>query len=150
MYQPSIYFFFLILGVTLIATELVVLQLTTFWTLFIGLAALITAAAAYYFPELSWTWATAIFVTTSLLQILLLLKPMRKWREGKSPMQGSDAYGQRVRVVEAIGRGQPGAVTWSGSRWNAELAEGAEPVDAGADAVIVSVEGITLRVKDRD
>lgn len=141
-------YFFLVLGLAAILIEIVLLQLTTFWLLFIGLGALVSALVMYLFPSMGWAGGAATFVVVTSLTTLVLYKPLRKWQKAPSPIQGNDALGQRVSVIEEISPDQPGKVEWSGADWDAELASGAtESIEAGSEAEIVEMTGITLIVK---
>ena len=141
--------FFMIMGVVLIAFELLILQLATFWVFFIGVAAVIASLAAYFFPFLGWTETIAVFATVIVAEVLLLLRPMRRWRNAPGKLQGNDAIGQLATVVTAVKPGSnKGTVTWSGSEWSARLSEGAtEVLDAGEEARIAALKGITLIVE---
>lgn len=63
-------------------------------------------------------------------------------------MAGNNAVGQRVVVKKPVEKGQSGVVSWSGSDWEAELANGqVETIQAGESARVISVEGIKLLVE---
>ena len=138
--------FYLGLAVALIGAELLIMQLSVFWFLFFGVGALIVAIASWFIP-LTWFASTSLFLLSSLLIALLLYPALRKWQNRPAPLAGNDAIGQRVNVLQAIGQTSGGKVQWSGSDWNAELAEGEDDILAGDAAVIVKVEGIRLFVK---
>lgn len=140
-------YFFLILGVAMILIEIAVLQLSTFWLLFIGIGALAASLLLYLAPGVGWVGGMGIFVVTTVITTLLLYRPLRAWQNAPSPIQGNDAIGQSVAVVERITADSPGKVTWSGTEWPAELKQGEEKVlEIGDRAEIVELTGITLIV----
>jgi len=144
----SPFWLFLIAGVALVAIELIVFQFSTFWLLFIGLGALVAAAYAWILGDVSYTSAVAVFLISSVAITALLYAPIRRWQTKPSSMAGNDAVGQSVEVVEVIERGKGGSVVWSGSDWQAELAEGESgPLLVGETATVAAVKGIRLIVK---
>lgn len=53
-------YFFLILGVAMILIEIAVLQLSTFWLLFIGIGALAASLLLYLAPGVGWVGGMGI------------------------------------------------------------------------------------------
>lgn len=141
-------YLFLIIGVVAILVEIVVLQLTTFWLLFIGIGALIASLVLFLFPGLGWLGGMIVFVVATVGITLALYKPLKRWQHGPSPMKGNDAQGQQVLVIETINPDDAGKVSWSGADWRAVLVDGADqPLKAGQEGEIVEMSGITLIVK---
>ena len=142
------FWLFLILGVVLLATELLVFQFTTFWLFFIGLGALVAAAFAWGVGGSSMLVTTGVFVVASALITAVLYAPIRKWQNTPGPISDNNAVGQKVVVKSTISPVSGGTVSWSGSEWQAELVEGSErELVAGQTARVVSVEGIRLIVE---
>lgn len=137
--------FYLGLAVALIGAELLILQLSVFWFLFFGIGALIVAIVSWFIP-LTWVASTSLFLIASVCIALLLYPALRKWQNKPSPIAGNDAIGQRVEVSQTISHNNNGKVQWSGSEWNAQLADGEEEIPAGEAAFIVKLEGIRLFV----
>jgi len=143
----SPFWLFLVIGVGLLAAEMLVFQFTTFWLFFIGLGALIAAAFAWLTVDATYLMTTLVFVVSSAVITALLFSPLRKWQKQPSAISGNNAVGQKVVVKTTITRNTPGVVNWSGSDWQAELAEGqVDEIYSGASARVVSVEGIRLIV----
>ncbi len=141
------FWLFLFAGVSLLAVEMLVFQFTTFWLFFIGLGALVAAAFAWVAVDASYLTTTLVFVVASVLITAVLFAPLRKWQKQPSGISGNNAVGQKVTVKGSISRDAPGVVTWSGSEWQAELAEGQDDdIAIGATARVVRVEGIRLIV----
>ncbi len=142
------FWLFLVVGIGLLATELLVFQFTTFWLFFIGLGALVAALYAWLVPGASYLVATIVFVLASAVITAMLYRPLRRWQNQPSDMAGNNAVGQRVVVKKPVEKGQSGVVSWSGSDWEAELANGqVETIQAGESARVISVEGIKLLVE---
>ncbi len=141
------FWIFLFAGVSLLAVEMLVFQFTTFWLFFIGIGALIAAAFAWLMGDASFLITTLVFLVASAIVTAVLYAPLRRWQKQPSGISGNNAVGQRVTVTSKVTRESPGVVVWSGSDWQAELAEGQyAEIEAGESARIVSVEGIRLRV----
>lgn len=149
MLDSSPFIFYLVLGVALLAAELLIFQLSVFWLLFIGIGALVASLVAWFIPEASWFLTTTVFVVASIFISVLLYKPLKKWQNKPGVIAGNDAIGQSVKVVAAIHSENDGKVSWSGVDWLAELAEGSPSLEAGDTALIDSVKGIKLRVKKK-
>lgn len=144
----SPFWLFLISGVALVAIELLVFQFATFWLLFIGLGALVAAAYAWLSGDVTYTATVAVFLVASVAITALLYAPIRRWQNKPSQMADHNAIGQKVTVTEPIGPGVEGSVNWSGSDWQAELAQGeSASLENGQSAIVVSVKGIRLFVK---
>jgi len=147
----SPFLFFLILGVVLLALELVIFQFSSFWLFFIGVGSLVAALWAWLAPGSGLPTLLAVFVVASLAVTGLLLQPLRRWQAQPTGLEDNNAIGQRVKVVNAIGPNQPGKVFWSGSDWPADLAEGdQQTLAAGSHATVVAVSGIRLLVSAGD
>jgi len=143
----SPFWLFLLVGVGLLAVELLVFQFTTFWLFFVGLGALVAAAFAWAFADATYLTTTLVFVAASALTAALLFKPLRRWQNQPSGISDNNAVGQRVVVKRTVGVDSPGVVTWSGSEWQAELAEGQQgSISPGDNATVIAVEGIRLLV----
>jgi len=141
------FWLFLIIGVGLLATELLVFQFTTFWLFFVGLGALVAAAFAWLMVDASYLVTTMVFFVASALITAVLFAPLRKWQTKPSGIADNNAVGQRVEVKQTITREHAGVVNWSGSDWQAELASGEQqPIVAGEYARVAAVEGIRLLV----
>tara|TARA_R110002073_G_scaffold172546_2_gene329665 strand:+ start:79 stop:525 length:447 start_codon:yes stop_codon:yes gene_type:complete len=139
--------FFFVLGIALIVFELAVMQLTTFWFLYVGLGALITALILWILPSASWVAGVTLFVIATAVVTLAINRPLRRWQNKPGAIAGNDAVGQTVEVIETISADNPGKVRWSGTEWDAELEEGADTIAADSKATIVAMHDITLTVK---
>ncbi len=144
----SPFWLFLVSGVALLAIELAIFQFSTFWLFFLGLGALVAAGYAWLSGDVTYTATTGVFLVASVAFTALLYAPIRRWQTQPSAMSGNNAIGKLVVVKSAIGPAAPGTVSWSGSDWQAELAEGeTTTLSAGEKAVVASVAGIRLFVK---
>jgi len=118
------FWLFLITGVVLLAVEILVFQFTAFWLFFIGLGALVAAAYAWVSGDATYTISFAVFLVSSVVITALLYAPIRRWQNKPSAMSDNNAIGQRVVVKTPISSASAGSVSWSGSDWQAELADG--------------------------
>ena len=137
------FLFFLTAAIILIVLEVAIFQFSIFWSLFIGLGALIAALAAMVVSDISWLASTAIFVFSSVLICILFYRPLQNWQNKPSQQPGHDAVGQRVTVTEDISGDSPGKVQWSGPDWSAYLSDKEKMDFAKGDiAYIEAMEGI--------
>lgn len=142
------FWLFLIIGVALVAAELLVFQFTAFWLFFIGLGALVAAGYALLSGDVTYTATTSVFLVASVAFTVLFYAPIRRWQNKPSAMSDNNAIGQQVTVKEPVGPNTNGTVSWSGSDWQAVLAEGeTNTLVVGDSATVVSVKGIRLFVK---
>ena len=82
--------------------------------------------------------------------ISALLYPfLKRWQNKPSEIAGNDAIGQSAKVLEAITADQEGKVSWSGTDWPAQLANGEEALAVGDTAVIRQLAGIRLIVGNK-
>lgn len=148
MVEMTPFWFFLIVAVALLATELLVFQFTTFWLFFVGLGALCAAIFAWLSGGAGFISTTAVFAVASALITALLYAPIRRWQSAPTTISDNNAIGQKVIVSEPIQPGVAGKANWSGTDWQAELAGGLNAtLMAGDTARVVAVEGIRLIVE---
>jgi membrane protein implicated in regulation of membrane protease activity len=141
------FLFFILIAAALITTELVVFNLSVFWFLFVGIGALCAALVSWLMPEAGWLVAFVVFVIATALVSVGLYLPLKKWQNKAGPMHGNDAIGQTVEVLSDLTETAEGKVKWSGTSWQAKLAQGSEPLKEGDKAIIVAIDGIILTVK---
>lgn len=142
------FWLFLIAGVALVAIEMLVFQFTTFWLLFIGLGALVASGYAWLSGDVTYTATIGVFLVASIAITALLYAPIRRWQNKPAVMADNTAIGKQVVVKQPIGPASAGSVSWSGSDWQAELAQGeSAAISQGQKATVVAVEGIRLIVK---
>lgn len=141
------FLFFLTVAIILIILEIAIFQFTVFWSLFIGLGALVAALAAMIYPNLTWLAAMVIFVFSSVIICIALSQPLKKWQSKPGRQPSHDVVGQRVTVIADITADSPGKVQWSGTDWSAYLSRrDAVALHEGDTAYIESMEGIRLTV----
>lgn len=138
--------FYLIVAVALIGAELIIMQFSVFWFLFFGIGALVASIAAGVLPDLSWLASTVIFLIASISTALAFYPMLKKWQNKPAPIAGNDAIGQKVKVLKDISAHNQGEVTWSGSKWPAQVDNADDEFNVGDTAVIRRLEGIRLIV----
>lgn len=142
--------FFCLVGLALVAAELLIFQLSVFWFLFIGAGALLASAILYVLQVQDWTIAMALFAFSSIVVTALGYRPLKRGQLARAPMRGNDAIGQSVRVLVTISPEQEGVVHWSGADWQARLAPGqTQSIEPGQPAYIAELAGIHLIVSSR-
>lgn len=136
-----------ILGLILLAAEMLS---GTFYVLWFGIAALIVATLLWLFPAMPLALQLLLYTFLSLGSLFIWRRYYKKnsadSRVGQS--QG-DEIGRVGIVVEAVSTVQNGRIQFAqgvmGSReWTAVSDE---TIEAGSHAIIVAIEGNSLRVK---
>lgn len=136
-----------ILGFILLASEMAT---GTFYILWFGIAALCLSAVLWLFPATSIALQLFLFAVLSLSSLAI-------WRLNYKKTSASSRIGQsqgeeigRVgTITEAVSPKQNGRIKFAqgvmGSRDWAAIAT--EDIEAGAEAIIISIEGNALRVQ---
>lgn len=130
-----------ILGIVLIIVELLT---GTFFFLFIGIGAIITAIVAY-FGVGSIHIQFIIFAISSIILILLLRKMAKKLFYGHADLP-PEYIGEKVPVAKEIPVGHEGSVKYRGSFWIAYSDE-IENIPEGTLVEVIGSDGIKLKVK---
>ncbi len=136
-----------VLGLVLLGLEMAT---GTLYILWFGIAALLLAGLDYLLPSISIPLQIFLFALLSLGSLLLWRYVYKKTssdlRIGQS--QGEE-IGRVGTIIEAVSPKQNGKIQFAqgvmGSRVWAAI--GSEEIAIGADAVIIAVEGNSLRVK---
>ena len=136
-----------ILGLILLAAEMAT---GTFYILWFGIAALCLSLALVLYPSMPIALQLFMFALLSLGSLAIWKMNYRKsashLRVGQSQ---SDEIGRVGTVTQAISPRQNGRIQFAqgvmGSREWAAIAD--EEIEAGADAVIIGIEGNSLRVQ---
>ena len=136
-----------ILGLVLLAFEMAT---GTFYVLWFGIAALIVAAALSVIPTINIAFQLLLFSVLSLGSLAIWKRFYKKTatdsRVGQS--QG-DEIGRTGTVIESVSAKKNGRIQFAqgvmGSREWTAIAN--EDIEAGADAVIIGIEGNSLRIR---
>lgn len=131
------------IGVVLIIADLVTL---TFFLVFLGMGALITAAFAWMGLATSINGQLICFAASSLVTMALFRGILRKmFGRDKGGTEYSQLVGQKAYVSTAIPVGHEGKVSYRGSEWIA-FSDSPESIPEGSLVTIVSTDGIKLKV----
>jgi membrane protein implicated in regulation of membrane protease activity len=136
----------LVLGIGLLGVEMFVID-AQFYLVFIGLSAAVVGLLGLTGVDLpSWAqWlAFSVLAVAAMLSFRRRLYEMVRKRSGR--VDERLTVGDRVLVPARLEPGQTGRVEYRGSSWTARNA-GASPIEAGREAVIAEVNGLTLHVK---
>jgi inner membrane protein len=136
----------LVLGAVLLGAEMFALD-AQFYLVFLGISAALVGLfglAGINMPEWAEWLAFASFAVISMVAFRKQLYQLVRNRTGvvEAPLN----LGDRVTVPTRMEQGQSCRVEYRGSSWTARNA-GQNAIEAGHEAVIVQVEGLTLHVK---
>jgi len=140
----------LYLGVALMLAEVFAPGFVVF---FFGLAAATVGALVLLLPDQfhpNLTWQLALYSFFSIVYIVTLRRYAKEiflgdfGGDGKAGAMSDEFAGRFVKVVVAIRPGAEGRVELGDAEWNAVSDE---PIEAGAEAKVVSRENLTLKVK---
>jgi membrane protein implicated in regulation of membrane protease activity len=136
----------LVLGIGLLGVEMFVID-AQFYLVFIGLSAALVGLLGLFGVDLP-NWAQ--WLVFSVLAIVAMLAFRRRIYELVRGQTGRVderlTVGDRVVIPARLEPGQSGRVEYRGSSWTARNT-GAQPIEAGREAVIAEVDGLTLHVK---
>lgn len=136
-----------ILGIVLLATEIIVTG--TLYTLWFSISAFCVAIMLWVYPAASYAVQLMVFAVLSLGSLAIWRRYYKKtdtsYRIGQS--QGEE-IGRAGIVIKPTGPEQSGTIRFTqglmGSReW---VAVSDEPIEAGSHAIVIAVEGNTLRI----
>jgi len=132
--------FWVILGAALIVLELFT---TSFFALFFGLGAIITASF-YYLMSGSLSTQISVFILSSLLFLAIFRKAWKsKIEKNHSPMSSS-IIGEIGIVISDIPSHALGRVKIRDVQWSASSKES---LKAGQQVIVVSLSNLTVEVK---
>lgn len=132
-----------VVGLVMVIADLI---FGTFFILFVGAGALITALFVWVgiIPDPTWQWV--LFAVSSTLGLVLFRKKLVD-RFGRG---GEDKYnehiGQKVVVAEEIHPNRTGKVSYRGALWIAK-SSGDEILPVGKSVTIAKADGIILEVR---
>jgi membrane protein implicated in regulation of membrane protease activity len=136
----------MVLGIGLLGVEMFVID-AQFYLVFIGLSAAIVGLLGLFGLELP-TWAQ--WLVFSALAVAAMLAFRRRLYELVRNRSGHVderlTVGDRVLISSRLEPGQSGRVEYRGSTWSARNT-GDSAIDAGREAVIAEVNGLTLHVR---
>ncbi|MCB5185451.1 NfeD family protein [Methylobacillus gramineus] len=138
-----------ILGLILIALEMLS---GTLYILWFGIAALCLSLLAYIFPAIDIAWQLLIFTVLALGSLILWRQFYKKETTDSNIGQSrGDEIGRIGTITQAVSSKQNGRIEFAqgvlGSRDWVAIAN--EEIEAGADAIVVAVEGNRLRVTSK-
>jgi inner membrane protein len=131
-----------VVGIALIITELVT---PSFFLVFFGIGALLTALATATGLTASLSYQLIVFCTSSLA-LMIAFRHKIKFRSAKETLP-PDYMGQRVKVIRTIRKGDEGKVFYRGAEW---IAFGESPGEEMAEGSLVEVtgaDGVRLKVR---
>jgi membrane protein implicated in regulation of membrane protease activity len=136
----------LILGAVLLSAEMFVLD-AQFYLVFLGVSAALVGLGGLMgisMPEWAEWLAFAVFSLITMVAFRQRLYALVRNRTGV--VEERLTLGDRVTVPIRLEAGQTCRVDHRGSTWTARNAD-RQVIEAGSEAVIVQVEGLTLHIK---
>jgi membrane protein implicated in regulation of membrane protease activity len=133
--------YWFIAGLVLLILELVIPGL---FIIFFGIGALVTGICSIMF-DLSWEIETIIFVSTSILSLILLRKPLKNMiAKSDRSAEVEDIIGEEAEVIEAITPKTAGKIYFHGTQWKAESSL---EISVGTRVRIIQKRSIVLIVE---
>lgn len=135
----------IVMGVMLLGSELAFID-AQFYFVFLGSAALLVGLATVAgVPLAAWVqWL--LFGALSVVALGFFRRRLYTHLRGSLPNITSGPLGEILTVSNALGPGERGRSEYRGSVWTV-YNEGELPIDAGGNARIVGIDGVTLRIK---
>ena len=131
----------LIVFIVLIIVELATVNLVSIW---FAIGALITAVCSIFITEP--IILSSIFVTTSILALILTKKAMKKLLKKETiPTNVDRIIGKIGKVTKEISKLEPGEVKVDGKYWTA-IAD--KKIKKDSKVEILTIDGVKLKVKE--
>lgn len=136
----------LVLGALLLAAEMFVID-AQFYLVFVGAAAIIVGLFGVSGIALTQEIEWLLFAALSLITMVAFRRRVYELARGRvGKVEERLNVGDRVRIAHRLEPGHTCRVSYKGSTWDARNVDDAA-ISAGTDAVIESVDGLTLHVK---
>jgi inner membrane protein len=133
----------IIVGAILLGSELTIVD-AQFYLVFLGAAALAVGFTDYAYPLAPWLqWL--IFGVLSVATMLTFRKRLYQSLRRNLPVMESGPTGDIVVVPLLLPPQESCRLEYRGSPWTA-INAGADMIDAGANARIIGVDGLTLKI----
>lgn len=136
----------LVVGAVLLASELLLID-AQFYLVFLGISAALVGLLGWTGVEMS-AWAQWLaFGALSFISMIEFRQRVYQRLRGKTGfVEERVTLGDRVIVPTPLAVGDTCRIEYRGSSWSARNV-GERPIDAGKEAVISKVDGLTLHVK---
>jgi inner membrane protein len=136
----------LVVGIGLLATEMFLID-AQFYLLFLGVAAALVGLLGLLGLTMPEWGQWVVFAVLSLASVLAFRRPLYQMVRNRSGhVEQRLTLGDRVKVPVRLEPGESCRVDYRGSSWSARNVDAAA-IEAGAEAVIDQVDGLTLRIK---
>lgn len=135
----------MILGAVLLGAELLAVD-AQFYLVFLGAAAILVGLADIGGPGLPLWLEWFSFAALSVLMMFTLRKQLYEKLRARPLGTIESDVGGRVALAEDLDPGKACRTEYRGSTWTA-INVGARPIPAGSEALIESIDGLTLRVR---
>ena len=135
----------MILGAVLLGAELFAVD-AQFYLVFLGVSAAVVGLASLFGLQLPEWGQWLAFAIVSLVFFITFRKTLYEKIRGGGPGFEQKYIGEIVTVAAEVASGGRGRAQYRGSDWNiVNVGEG--PIEAGRQARVVEVDGLTLKVE---
>lgn len=136
----------LVAGAALLAVEMFIVDVQ-FYLVFLGLAAALVGLAGLFGIDLP-TWAQYLaFAVLALVTMISFRRRLyRLVRERTGAVEERLTVGDRVSIPQHLPPQDSCRVQYAGTTWTARNID-EQPIAAGTEAVIASIDGLTLQVR---
>ena len=135
----------MIFGVVLLSAELLAID-AQFYLVFLGVSAMLVGLAGIAGPDLPLWVEWLSFAALSVLMMFTLRRQLYEKVRGRALGTVESDVGGRLALAQELAPGKSCRTEYRGASWTA-VNVGAQPIAAGSEARIESVDGLTLRVR---
>lgn len=136
----------MVLGIGLLGVEMFVID-AQFYLVFVGLSAALVGLLGLFGLDLAEWVQWLVFSVLSVVAMVAFRRRLYELVRNRSGhVEERLTVGDHVRLESRLEPGESGRVEYRGSSWTARN-EGASAIEAGREAVIARVDGLTLHVK---
>ncbi len=135
-----------VFGIGLLGVEMLLID-AQFYLVFIGLSAALVGLLGLFGVELPDWMQWIVFSALSITAMVTFRRRIYEFVRGRGGQVDERlTVGDRVLVTARLEPGESGRVEYRGSNWSVRNT-GDRPIEAGHEAVIDRVDGLTLHVK---
>ncbi|HKE96253.1 MAG TPA: NfeD family protein [Povalibacter sp.] len=136
----------LVLGIGLLGVELLVID-AQFYLVFLGASAAVVGLVTFVIPLPQWLQWLAFAVLSVCTMVAFRRRLYHLVRERSGHVEQRLTVGDRVVVPTRLEPGQTCRVEYRGSSWTARNVDQLA-IDAGREALIAEIDGLTLHVRN--
>lgn len=136
------------LGLALLGLELGLVD-AAFYLVFLGISALIVGLMIGFGVDVPVWGQLVTFAVLAIISMVFFRERFHSLVRGRGKGLEDPLVGKRIRIETTIQPGQTSRVEHRGSTWTLRN-EDDTPITSGSDAIVLEVDGLTLKAKNAE